>query len=278
MRAPLISLLISAAGLAVAGCASSPPPQEDPTVTSTDRTCSGAASDPLHLTSNKTDADRGDPEIESILTQRGDPRLMWVNRQMYQTLHALDVELRREQRIAACERSQSGLQTLEAQAGGGANRLAGPGAPRAGANASAGSGAFDTRAGGGLVAGGGGASGGSQGGAVAGGDAADGAQGGAMALAAADVTEAAATRSAGANGAAVNAMSASPRSALIRKSSLSSAGSGGNGATMPKVVAGSDNDIVARRLRKAAEQETDPALRQKLWKEYTDYRQGIAAK
>ena len=47
---------------------------------------------------------------------------------------------------------------------------------------------------------------------------------------------------------------------------------------MPKVVAGSDNDIVARRLRKAAEQETDPALRKRLWKEYADYQQGIAAK
>jgi hypothetical protein len=68
------------------------------------------------------------------------------------------------------------------------------------------------------------------------------------------------------------------RSALLRKSSLSSSNGGGNGATMPKVVTGSDNDIVARRLRKAAEQETDPALRQKLWKEYADYRQGIAAK
>jgi hypothetical protein len=244
MRAPLISLLISAAGLAAGGCASSPP-QEEPPVTFTDRACSGAASDPLHLTTNKTVADRGDPEIESILTQRGDPRLVWVNRQMYQTLHALDVELRREQRVAACERSQSGLQTLEAQAGGGANRLAGSGAS-------------------GMDASGGGTAGGSQGGAVT--------------LATADV-EAAAMPSVGANGAAVTAISAaSPRSALIRKSSLSSASSGGNGATMPKVVAGSDNDIVARRLRKAAEQETDPALRQKLWKEYADYRQGIAAK
>jgi hypothetical protein len=63
---------------------------------------------------------------------------------------------------------------------------------------------------------------------------------------------------------------------LIRKTSLS--GGGGNGATAPKVAAGSDNDIVARRLRKAAEQETNPTLRAKLWKEYTDYRQGMAAK
>ena len=267
MRVPLISLLICTAGLAAGGCASSPPQQEEPPVTFTDRACSGAASDPLHLTTNKTVADRGDPEIDSILTQRGDPRLAWVNREMYQTLHALDVELRREQRVAACERSQSGMQTLQARAGGGgANGSAGSGAPGTGANGSAGLGAFGSGAGGDAVAGGGGASGGSQGDAAV--------------LAVADVpgTEAAATTSTGATGAAVTAMTASSRSALIRKSSLSSAGSGGNGATMPKVVAGSDNDIVARRLRKAAEQETDPALRRKLWKEYTDYRQGIAAK
>lgn len=238
MRAPLISLWVAAAGLAVAGCASSPP-QEDPPVTFTDHTCSGEASDPLHLTSNKTVAERGDPEIESILTQHGDPRLVWVNRSMYQSLHALDVELRREQKIAACERSQSGLQTLEAQAS-------------AGAKNSIGSAAAGTGAGGGVVA----LTGGSAGGVAVGGTA-GGSQG----------------------GAALTAMSAAaPYSTLVRKSNLPSAGAGGNGATMPKVVAGSDNDIVARRLRKAAEQETDPALRKKLWKEYADYRQEIAGK
>src|ERR1700761_4618989 len=116
MRAPLISLLIAAAGLAAAGCASSPS-QEDPHVASTTSECSDAATDPLHLTSNKTPAERGDVEIAAILMQRGEPRLMWVNREMYQSLHALDVELRREQRIAACERSRSGMETLQAQAG-----------------------------------------------------------------------------------------------------------------------------------------------------------------
>ena len=239
MRAPLISLLISAAGLAAAGCASSPP-QEDPPVTFTDHSCSG--SDPLHLTTNKTVAERGDPEIESILKQHGDPRLVWVNREMYQSLHALDIELRREQRVAACERSRSGSQTLEAQAGAGTKVSSG----------SAAGGATDGVAGGGAVA-----------------------------LAAGDVTttDAASTPNAGAKGTPLAAMSAaSSRSAFIKKSSLSSAGGGGNGATMPKVVTGSDNDIVARRLRKAAEQETDPALRENLWKEYAAYQQGIAAK
>jgi hypothetical protein len=68
------------------------------------------------------------------------------------------------------------------------------------------------------------------------------------------------------------------RSTLVRKSSLSASGAGGNGAVAQKISAGSDNDIVARRLRKAAEQETDPVLRAKLWKEYTDFRQGMAAR
>ena len=33
-----------------------------------------------------------------------------------------------------------------------------------------------------------------------------------------------------------------------------------------------DDDIVARQLREAAEKETDPELKEKLWKEYEDYR------
>ena len=37
---------------------------------------------------------------------------------------------------------------------------------------------------------------------------------------------------------------------------------------------GADDDIIARRLRRAAEQETDPELKEKLWKEYTEYKQG----
>jgi len=34
-----------------------------------------------------------------------------------------------------------------------------------------------------------------------------------------------------------------------------------------------DDDIVARQLREAAEKETDPELKKKLWKEYEDYKQ-----
>ncbi len=46
----------------------------------------------------------------------------------------------------------------------------------------------------------------------------------------------------------------------------------GNGAVASEIPDGSDDDIVARRLRKAAEQETDPELREKLWKEYVEYK------
>ncbi len=35
---------------------------------------------------------------------------------------------------------------------------------------------------------------------------------------------------------------------------------------------GEDDDIVARQLREAAEKETDPELRKKLWQEYEDYK------
>lgn len=38
---------------------------------------------------------------------------------------------------------------------------------------------------------------------------------------------------------------------------------------------GSDDDVVARQLREAAEQETDPALKKKLWEEYRKYKKGI---
>jgi len=37
---------------------------------------------------------------------------------------------------------------------------------------------------------------------------------------------------------------------------------------------GSDDDVVARQLREAAEQETDPELKEKLWEEYRRYKRG----
>jgi hypothetical protein len=61
------------------------------------------------------------------------------------------------------------------------------------------------------------------------------------------------------------------------------AGEGGEGAVgrgavpppPPGTPDGSDDDIVARQLREAAERETDPELRSKLWEEYRKYKQGI---
>lgn len=42
----------------------------------------------------------------------------------------------------------------------------------------------------------------------------------------------------------------------------------------PDIPDGSDDDIVARQLREAAEKETDPELKKKLWEEYRKYKQG----
>jgi hypothetical protein len=52
---------------------------------------------------------------------------------------------------------------------------------------------------------------------------------------------------------------------------------GGSGAGHKKMVTGSDDDIVARRLRKAAEDETDPELKERLWKEYYDYKKSASS-
>jgi hypothetical protein len=56
------------------------------------------------------------------------------------------------------------------------------------------------------------------------------------------------------------------------KGSTGANASGGNGALATKIPDGSDDDVVARRLRKAAEQETDPELKEKLWQEYVEYK------
>jgi hypothetical protein len=143
---------------------------------------------------------------------------------MYQSLRSLDAELRREQRVAACERGPFGSgAALSAQA--------------------------DNK------------SGGTSGSVADGGTAAGGA---AAAMPANSVSN-----SAAAGGGVTRS---------LRKTSLSGSSGGGNGATAPKYVPGSDNGIVARRLKKAAEQETNPSLRAKLWKEYTEYVLGTSAK
>jgi hypothetical protein len=48
---------------------------------------------------------------------------------------------------------------------------------------------------------------------------------------------------------------------------------GGGAAGTSAIPSGEDDDIVARRLRKAAEAETDPELKEKLWKEYREYKE-----
>jgi hypothetical protein len=63
------------------------------------------------------------------------------------------------------------------------------------------------------------------------------------------------------------------------KSDQSAAGSSaGNGAVANEIPDGNDDDVIARRLRKAAEQETDPELKEKLWKEYVEYKKNTQGK
>ena len=42
----------------------------------------------------------------------------------------------------------------------------------------------------------------------------------------------------------------------------------------PGTPDGNDDDVVARQLREAAEKETDPVLKTKLWEEYRKYKEG----
>jgi hypothetical protein len=49
-------------------------------------------------------------------------------------------------------------------------------------------------------------------------------------------------------------------------------GGGGPGTTPKNIPDGRDDDTIARQIREAAEKETDPELRDKLWKEYIEYK------
>ena len=49
---------------------------------------------------------------------------------------------------------------------------------------------------------------------------------------------------------------------------------GGSQGAPADIPDGSDDDVVARQLREAAEKETDPELKKKLWEEYRKYKQG----
>jgi len=53
------------------------------------------------------------------------------------------------------------------------------------------------------------------------------------------------------------------------------AGDAGNDSDQPADIPdGNDDDVVARQLREAAEKETDPELKAKLWEEYRRYKKG----
>ncbi len=54
-----------------------------------------------------------------------------------------------------------------------------------------------------------------------------------------------------------------------------SKGKPGGYSTPADIPDGSDDDVVARQIREAAEQESDPELRKKLWEEYRRYKAGI---
>jgi len=49
----------------------------------------------------------------------------------------------------------------------------------------------------------------------------------------------------------------------------------GESSAPPGTPDGSDDDVVARQLREAAEKEADPELKKKLWEEYRKYKEGI---
>ena len=57
-----------------------------------------------------------------------------------------------------------------------------------------------------------------------------------------------------------------------RKGDTSREGGEGKTRQQDRHGSGEDDDIVARQLREAAEKETDPELKEKLWKEYDEYK------
>ncbi len=69
-----------------------------------------------------------------------------------------------------------------------------------------------------------------------------------------------------AQGEGENTVSASGASGTVRPV--------GNNDIPENIPDGSDDDVVARQLREAAEKETDPELKKKLWEEYRRYKDG----
>ena len=62
-----------------------------------------------------------------------------------------------------------------------------------------------------------------------------------------------------------------------KRAAKSSSGQGteASAGAADKAASVQDDDIVARQLREAAEKGTDPVLKEKLWKEYYDYKKGL---
>ena len=60
------------------------------------------------------------------------------------------------------------------------------------------------------------------------------------------------------------------------KGQAETTGTGGK-VKQRRIPSGQDDDIVARQLREAAEKETDPELKEKLWKEYEEYKRGSSS-
>lgn len=67
--------------------------------------------------------------------------------------------------------------------------------------------------------------------------------------------------------------SASTGSTTGQPSASSSPGNRGGPASRNPTDGGSDDDVVARQLREAAEKESDPVLKEKLWAEYRKYKE-----
>ena len=61
---------------------------------------------------------------------------------------------------------------------------------------------------------------------------------------------------------------------VSKNSTSGTAKPGGSNDVPENIPDGSDDDVVARQLREAAEKETDPELKKKLWDEYRRYKEG----
>jgi len=94
--------------------------------------------------------------------------------------------------------------------------------------------------------------------------------------------EAAQSKGRGANGSTSSSQTASVQQGQAKQATAQASGSG-VGSSRPsnqlptsgnRPLSADEDDIVARQLREAAEQETDPAVKERLWEEYRKYKSG----